>query len=74
MATRRVNRGALLTVVALLGAVRPGSSALPHRALLRDTGWMRIGNMEVNGIARLVPMAAISNAPFQLVVRSAAAA
>ena len=30
---------------------------------------MRIGNVEVNGIARLAPMAAISNAPFRLVAQ-----
>lgn len=30
---------------------------------------MRIGNVEVEGIARLAPMAAISNAPFRMVAR-----
>ena len=30
---------------------------------------MRIGNVEVGGIARLAPMAAITNAPFRLVAR-----
>ncbi|MEP6871035.1 MAG: tRNA-dihydrouridine synthase, partial [Anaerolineaceae bacterium] len=30
---------------------------------------MRIGNVEVAGIARLAPMAAVSNAPFRLIAQ-----
>ena len=36
---------------------------------MRLTQWMLIGNVEITGVARLAPMAAVTNAPFRLVAR-----